>query len=164
MNESLEKLKMIVPWYFGSIENPANHPEFEEKFAQIMTDSFFLMPNILMTQILAKTANSPIYHYKYSYSGSFSLCDLLKFDWMKFVGKMVMRFFGSDAFVGNLCCHGDELFLQWKTHGLPIGIIFYNIRDQFFQRRSELIQCIADRRSFHDLDRFRSLPIPNLGS
>ena len=139
MNESLEKLKMIVPWYFGSIENPANHPEFDEKFAQIMTDSFFVMPNILMTQILAKTANSPIYHYKYSYSGSFSLCDLLKFDWMKFVGKMVMRFFGSDAFVGNLCCHGDELFLQWKTHGLPIGIIFYNIRDQFFQRRSELI-------------------------
>ena len=26
------------------------------------------------------------------------------------------------------------------------------------------IQCIADRRSFYDLDRFRSLPIPNLGS
>ena len=124
MNESLEKLKMIVPWYFGSIENPANHPEFDEKFAQIMTDSFFVMPNILMTQILAKTANSPIYQYKYSYSGSFSLCDLLKFDWMKFVGKMVMRFFGSDAFVGNHCCHADELFLQFKSHAIPIGTIY----------------------------------------
>ena len=34
MNESLEKLKMIVPWYFGSIENPVEHPQFEEKFAE----------------------------------------------------------------------------------------------------------------------------------
>ena len=41
MNESLEKLKMIVPWYFGSIENPANHPEFDEKFAQINGRFFF---------------------------------------------------------------------------------------------------------------------------
>ena len=136
MNESVDKLKMILPWYFGSIENPVNHPQFEEKFAQIMTDSWFVMPNILMTQILSKTAKSPIYHYKYSYTGSFSLCDLLKFDWMKFVGKMVMRFFGSDAFVGNHCCHGDELFLQWKTHGLPIGTIYLD-QSQGFSQSSE---------------------------
>ena len=83
----------IAPWYFQNEEFSS------ESGGALITDSWFVMPNVLTTQILLEKATSPIFQYSYDHHGSFTFCDVLNFGWKNWLGKMVMRFFGSDAFV-----------------------------------------------------------------
>ena len=83
----------IAPWYFQNEEFSS------ESGGALITDSWFVMPNVLTTQILLEKATSPIFQYSYAHHGSFTFCDVLNFGWKNWLGKMVMRFFGSDAFV-----------------------------------------------------------------
>ena len=54
----------------------------------------------------------------------------------------------------NFCLYlGKGHILAFDSQRILLSISFSGLTNQ---------QCIADRRSFHNLDRFRSLPIPNL--
>ena len=94
------------------------------KGGSLISDAWFIMPNILTTKLLLKKSNSPIYHYQYAHHGSFTFCDVINFNWKNWVGKWFMRFFGSDAFVNELACHGDEIFLLFKGIKLTLPLFF----------------------------------------
>ena len=129
--DTLDIMETISSWYFGS-KDPAeieSNDNFIEKGAAILTDSWFIMPNILTSNTLLNKAKSPIYQYMYGHHGSFTFCDIVNFDWKKYIGKMFMRFFGSDAFLNNLSCHADEVSLLFKVHKIPIDGV-YNSDDK----------------------------------
>jgi len=92
-----------------------------KKYIEFCTDHTFMPVNHDMAQTLASISKSPVYQYRYSYPNPISLIDLLGSQ-SKLLLRVASNVVGLDWFRqgGEGATHGDEIFLMWKLHLLPL--------------------------------------------
>ena len=121
-------MRHVAKMYFGKDDDGLLSDTTENTFpvmAEIFTDSWFQMPAIFTAHKLAEKAKSSIFLYKYAYPGSVSFCDLINLDMTKITLKMGARALGSDMFLRNVSCHGDQVLMLFKPYDLPFYFYFY---------------------------------------
>ena len=91
IEQSKAMLKSIIQINFKSENIDVNSPNFDEIMGNIFSDAGFVMPNVLSTKFISQKSKSPIYHYRYAHRGSFTICDLMGYDTMKFLGKQFFK-------------------------------------------------------------------------
>jgi hypothetical protein len=73
-------LKEIVEMYYGNQLPTIADANFIEMVSKIFGHSWFQMPALLTGVKLSEKAISPIFAYSYEHEGSFTFCDLLRFN------------------------------------------------------------------------------------
>jgi hypothetical protein len=85
-DEVLGQLQEVTRLYFGTdLPNTSDHVNFISTLSHAFGDAWFQMPALLTSLRLAEKAKSPIFTYSYDYPGSFTFCDLVNFNLLKFL-------------------------------------------------------------------------------
>jgi hypothetical protein len=100
------------------------------------SDLMFTGPADLLAKALTARPGPPVYHYLYrweqphehwpvpSHQGSLSVYDMLALRPWQLAAKLLGLAIGLDPFPSrDGVCHGDEMFLMFKAHALPVSTV-----------------------------------------